>query len=403
MEQKDEYLIHYWQLPEELFVTLNDNFHKHFCETIKRKLNSKYKNCFYKLLNCPKWHAQRLFTQFTRFTTKELEILRKFSEIPEQEVEKKISSIGNHEDGAVIKNPQLPFQLKDLVYIASHLMFDGCFRDKKGCYFYSYEDSLTEYHKKRLAVFGEVPTNFIVSESQLFFSYTLGYICSKVLNIPTFNSTECCLSEKIKELCAEKIFVDEIIKAMIIDEGSIGDKIKIELANKKLIEDLHEVISRHYNLTKIFLRQRKGIYFKQNPQWTHDCKVFGINFSSTSFKHLNNSISPLPIEYKQEALNFLYDLQTNNQFHRKHNETKKLIITSLLKQPKAFFELAKELKVRRTTISAHIKKLPFVIKTNERVLRRGGYAKENIFGIHDIKKAQEFLEADTHCSHNNFH
>ncbi len=397
---EESLLIHYWQLPEELFITMKDGFHVKFCNLVKEKINSKLKNCFHKLLNCPKWHAQRLFTKYTRFTLKELEELRKFAEISEQEVEKEIASIGNHEDGAFIRNPKLPFQLKDLVYVASHLMFDGSYREKKGCYFYAYEDSLVEYHKKRLSAFGEVPTNFMKEENQLYFSYTLGYIASKILEIKTFRSTKCRLSEKMKGLAKEnKMLVDEMVKSLIIDEGNIEDKMGAELSNEQLIKDLHEVISSYYNLTKITARTR-DISFKGKEKWKYHSTVWNLGFSASSFKDLFLSISPLPIEYKQKALEFLNILQNNNQFHRKHTETKKLIISSLLKQQKTLSELAEELIIRRTTVSAHIRNLPFIETVGQQILRRGGYAKENIFGIKDIQQAQEFLDAEMHYKRN---
>lgn len=391
--------MHYWQLPNNLYISLNSDFHKKLCSVIQKKVGYPYKNCFHKVLNCPKWHAQRLFTRFIRFRLNEFEILRKFAEISREEVEINIETIGNHEDGTIIQNPKLPFHMKDLFYVASHLMFDGSFRFKHGCYFYSYEDSLTNYHKERMNSFGNVPTNLVKKENQLYFSYTIGYIAAKVLDIKTFKSKTCQLSEKFKLLAKEhKTLTDEVIKALIIDEGSIEDKIKIELANKKLVKDLSEIIREHYNLTKPISRQRYNISFK--GLWNHNLSVWGINFSAKSFEELCKSISPLPIDYKQEALEFLSRLQNKNYIHRKHGETKKLITASLLKSPKTFFELSRELHIRQTTISAHIRKLPFIKKVGEKILRRGGFTRVSIHGIKNIPEAQKFLETKTHYKRN---
>src|SRR3989338_10037925 len=144
--EKEELIVHYYALPRDIFITLKDDFHHYFYKRIQNKLKSKFKNCCYILLNCQKWHAQRLFTKYTRSTIAELEKLREFENISKEEVERNIETIGNHEDGTIIKNPRLPFNLKDIVYVASHLMFDGSYRLNKGCYFYSYEESLTKYH-----------------------------------------------------------------------------------------------------------------------------------------------------------------------------------------------------------------------------------------------------------------
>lgn len=394
-------LVHYWDLPNDIFISLNPDFHRKLCLLIQEKINYKFKNCFYKILNCPKWHAERLFNREIRFTLKEFEILRNFSKINKEEVELNIETIGNKEDGSIIKNPKLPFHLKDIFYVASHLIFDGSFRFKKGGYFYAYENSLVEYHKERLSKFGEVPTNFLEKENQLYFSYTLGYIASKILEIETFKSMKCNLSKKFKSLAKEnKILVDEIVKALITDEGDVEDKIEIELANQNLINSLYEIISTYYKLTKLSSRTRY-IYFKENPTWNHILNAWKFGFSAKSFKDLNNSISPLPINYKEENLKFLIKRQDSG-IHRKTNETKKLIVKSLLENPKTIMELAKQLVVKQTTIRAHLKghpsyrdsliNLSIVNKINEKILRRGGYAKVDIFGIKNLEKAKNFLK-----------
>lgn len=377
---ENDLFIHYWQLPQELFVSLNPNFHKEFCSIVQEKTGYKFKNCFYKIINCPKWHAQRLFTKKIRFTIKELEKLSEFAGISREEIEKNLETLGNQEDGAIIRSPKLPFDTKDLFYVASHLMFDGCFRPKRGAYFYSYENSLTEYHKKRLSNFGEVPMNFLEKDNQLYFSYTIGYIASKILDINNFRSKECVLSDKFKLLAKEnKLLTDEVVKSLIVDEGAVDDKIKIELANKKLVEDLYGLISIYYKLNKLSTRERKNVSF--NGKWKHNITSWGFSFSAQSFKELYKSISPLPIDYKQDNLEFLFVLQNKQYFHRKHGETKKLIISSLSKQSKTIDELSKELHIKQTTISSHIKKMSEVIRVGEKILRKGGYAKVNLFGV----------------------
>lgn len=399
--KQNPFLIHYWQLPKELYVGLKEDFHKELCSIIQEKTNCKYKHCFHIILKCSKWKAKSLFNKKNRFTIKDLEKLRKFTKISKQDVEKNLETLGNQEHGAIIGNPKLPFHMKDIFYVASHLMFDGCFRPKHGCYFYTYEESLTNYHRKRLNNFGEVPINLIEKENQLYFPYTIGYIISKFLEMESFKSKTCVLSEKSKSLAKKyKILTDEIVKALIIDEGSIGDKITIELANQKLVENLYDIISGHYELNKLFSRERHNISFKGNS-WNHNLTAWGFAFSAKSFQKLYKSISLLPIPYKQENLSFLYLCQTKSWNQRKFGETKKLIVLSLLKKPKTMEELAKELLVKQTTIRSHLKghptfrdsliKLGIVEKIEERILRRGGFARVGIYGIKDINKAKNFI------------
>lgn len=399
--EKEDMLIHYWQMPKNVFISLKPEFHDKICIKIQDKLDNYHKNCFYRILECPKWHAQRLFTGINRMTIAELETLRKFSEISEEEVELNIETIGSHENSTIIKNPKLPFQMKDLVYVASHLMFDGSYRDKKGCYFYAYEPSLVEYHKKRLSVLGNIPINLIVHENQLYLSYTIGYIAKRILEIETFKSTKTYLSKKLKKLCkASKEITDEIIKALIIDEGAVTDKIEIELANERLIEDIREVTQKYYDLNELSTRTRK-INFKNNPKWTRVSSVWKIGFSANCFKELNKSIQPLPIHYKKDNLIALVARQSRGYNQKKMLETKKLIVKSLLDCPKTIDELAKQFLVKETTIRAHLKGHPtytkslvgqgIVNKIEEKILRRGGYAKVGVYGIIDMNKANEFL------------
>lgn len=394
--------VHYWQMPEGLFVSLKAGFHQRLCLEIQEKLRDKHKNCFYKILNCPKWHAQRLFTHFNRMTLNELETLREFAGVNKDETEREIESLGSHEDGTIITNVRLPFNLNDLVYVASHLMFDGSYRDKKGCYFYAYEPSLVEYHKKRLSKFGKVPVNFIEGENQLYFSYTIGYVASKVLEIDNFKSTKTCLSEKLKKLAKEnKLIADEIIKALIIDEGNIEDKLGAELANEKLVRDICEVVGIYYKLNKITSRTRT-IEFKNKPEWTRTVTVWSISFCASGFSSLYRSLSPIPIYYKQDNLKFLFDRQNRGFNQRRMGETRKLIVKSLLKSPKSMDELAKELLIKQTTIRAHLKghlrykdslmSLGIIDKIDEKLLRRGGFARVGIYGIKDVEMANEFIK-----------
>ncbi len=399
----NELLIHYWQLPKELFIDLKDELHEQLCNTIKNKLNSRFKNCFYEILKCPKYHAQRLFNKEIRFRIGEVEILRDFAGISKEETESNLETLGNHEDGTIIKNPRLPFHLKDIIYVASHLMFDGSYREKKGNYFYVHETSLLEYHKLRLNNFGEVPINFIENEEQLYFSYTLAFIASKLLEIPDFRSLKVTLSEKFKTLVKEnKELIDEFIKAMITDEGVVEDKIKIELGdNKKLVDDINEIVSIHYKLNEIWSRTR-SIDFKEFSKSYNNTKSWNIEFSTSSFTPLYEQIKQLPIDYKQKSFELLYKRKNREWYKRKQNETKKLIIKSLLEKPKSVLDLAYELCIKNGTIIAHLKgaktysksliDLGIVNKIEERLLNKGGFTKANIYGIINKEKAMEYLK-----------
>lgn len=405
MEEENELLVHYWQLPEELFVSLKDEFHNRLCNKVQAFTGHYYKNCFYKVLNCPKWHAQRLFTKFNRMTIRELEILREFTNISREEIEINIDSLGNHEDGTIIINPKLPFHLKNIFYVASHLMFDGSFRNKKGGYFYAHTIDLVEYHKNRLNYFGEVPINFITNENQLYFSHTIGYIASKILEIQDFRSLKVFLSEKFKNLTKQhKILLDEFVKAMIIDEGAIDDKIRIELGdNERLIRDIYEVVSRYYPLNPLSSRIRDR-YFLENRDWDYkNKKSWKIEFKAISFTLLYKSISPLPIGYKQRSLDGLNDRANRKWFKRRNGETKRLIVKSLLNESKSVLDLSYELYVQMSIIRAHLKTKPninssliglgIIGKVDEIVLPKGCYSKTDIYGIIDKKKAEDYIKS----------
>ncbi len=390
-------LVHYWQLPDDIFVYLKDDFHNKLCYKIQSLTKCYRKNCFYKVLNCPKWKAQRLFTKYNRIRLFDLEKLRSFAEINKEEVERNIESIGNYEDGTIIRNPNLPFYMKDIFYVASHLMFDGNYRPKNGCYLLCFGDGLFEYHTERLKIFGDVPTNYIEKEHQLYFSYTIGYICSKLLEIPDFRSMKVFLSDKLKNLCKDnKILLDEFVKAMITDEGAIDDRIRVELGNnEKFIRDIYEVVSFYYELNKIYSRERI-IGFENNTKYIRNTKSWRIEFNHSSYILLYISISPLPISYKQENLTLLQKRNKKIWYKRKSNETKKLIVGSLLNKSKSVSDLAKELTISNGAVINHLKghptysdsliKLKIVDKVEERILNKGGYTKANIYGIIDQEK-----------------
>ncbi len=399
----DELLIHYYELPGDIYISFKDKFHNKLRSLAQAKTKHYFKNCFYKILNCPKFHAQRLYNKDIRFNLKEFELLRENLKISKEEAEKYIENIGNHEDGTIIKNPKFPFKLQNIIYVASHLFFDGSFRLNKGNYFCTYDEGLLEYHKKRLKQFGDVPINFIEKENQLYFSYTLGYIAKYILNINTFNSTSCFLSKKIKDLTKKyKLLADEIIKALILDEGSIEDKVKIELANERLVKDLYEIMSNYYKLRTITYRKR-FIRFKNNPTRAYISNSWHLAFASENIKELYKSISPLSISYKEDALNLLTKRRFKKGQSLKKGITKKLIVKLLLKNTKTLYDLSNELNINMNSLSRHINggnptystplnELGITKKVGEKILKRGGYAKSNIYGIANKEKALNYIK-----------
>lgn len=386
--------IHYWELPKNLYISLNEDFHKKFCSQVQKRINSRFKNCFHLILNCHKCHAYELFTRRIRFRLDEFEVLRKFTDISKHEIESNIKTIGMHEDGSIINYPELPFKMKDLFYVAAHLLFDGS-SGRHGSYFYAIEKSLMNYHQRRLHSFGKnVPVNYIAKENQLYFSATISHITSKILNMHCFKSTRAILSNKMKSLAKrDKVLTDEIVRALIIDEGYIGDKIRIELNNEQLIRDLHEVIGIYYKLNKISHRCHDG-YCKNSVSWA-------LTFKPEAFKDLYKSICPLPIQYKSENLEWLNNRKERKWYRNREGVTKKSIVNSLLVKPKTMLELARQLNVRITTVRAHLKGHPtystalldtsIVTKIGNKILKRGGYANPDIFGIADKVKANNFL------------
>ena len=395
--------IHYRQLPQDLYVSLNEEYHSILIKKILEKVNYDKSDCFCIFLDCNQLHSSRLFTRKIRFTIKELRIISSFVGISNKEIETNIETLGNKEDGTKIRNPRLPFNMKDLFYVASHLMFDGSFRNKKGGYFYTYSEDLLEYHKNRLKNFGDVPLNFISKENQLYFSNTIGYIASNILDIEDFRSLKVYLSPKFKRLARDnKVLLDEFIKAMIIDEATVNDAIRIELGdNERFVMDIREIVCYCYKLNKISHRQRATNFTEGNSSWSYFKKFWNIEFSTSSFKLLYESISSLPISYKQISFEGLYRRKSRMWFKRNAKETKKLIIKSLLEKPKSILGLCIELNVGRKAITSHLNGAPtysqslidngIVTVIGERLLKKGGYAKENVYGIKDEDKAKEYI------------
>ncbi|MBL7206286.1 MAG: hypothetical protein ISS36_01665 [Candidatus Aenigmarchaeota archaeon] len=344
-----KYKFHFNDLPEGVLIELRPDFCSRFCKAILNKEHLKSKLSFGRVIGIEDWKGARLFNSRNRFPVKLLESLRKKYFIEDimfsiRNIEKNIISIGTHADKRIYY-PRFPFMLKDLVYVYSHLIFDGSARPK-GCYFMAPQNELLEYHNNRLQNFGMVQTNFMDNDKQLYFPWVIGFIVNEIFQVNSFKSMEARIPENLKGLAIkDQNIANEIIKSAIVDEGWVGDRIGFSLSNGELCKDVWEIAKAHYNVGRFpeNPRIRKGITNKKLLEWAW-------KFSSKSIKNLHKNIE-FPLSYKQKAVEFIVKRQSRGWYKRKPNETKKLIIKSLLDDPKSITDLAFELNIRATSVS----------------------------------------------------
>lgn len=402
---------HFNDLPSGVLIELNPDVRRHLCKTAISVCKYKSKGDLGKILNIPSWKARRLINCENRFPVQWLEKLMRICAskfrvgFSVEMVEKNIKSIGLHSDNRFrIYNPTLPFKLKDLVYVWSHLVFDGSATPKSGSYFMVPQHELLKYHENKLQVFGDVPTNLIEKEKQLYIPWTLVYIVIEIFKPNSFRSLDARVPNMIKNLAIKfKEIADEIIKAALIDEGWIYDKINFGIANEKLSRDVWEITKAHYKVGRFPTkpRTRIGISGKCLNDWKW-------TISNKSADGLFNSIKPLPIPYKNETLNFIIRRHNRSWYKRKPGETKSLIIKSLLRSPKTSKELAFELDIMISSISnlingvhsrsqntTGLKELGIIgIIGHKNHPACGAAGRSLVYGIIDKKKANNFLETN---------
>ncbi len=337
--------IHFNDLPKDIYVELKDDFREKLFRTAISSIGSKSKTSLGKIFNTHDTQTLRLWSQETRLTIEQLEKLQEITKVTTEDIERSITSIGIRSDNKKrIYGPKLPFSLKDLVYVYSHFVFDGCV-SKKYSYFMAVEEKLLEYHRSRLQNFGGVNTNFSENDKQLFIPRTLVNIIKDLFNVNSFKSLEATIPVKLKTIAIEnKEIANEIIKAAITDDSWVEDKVSFSVSNERLSRDVWEITKTHYTVGKFpeKPRIRIGISGKDAIEWKW-------SILSSSLSDFQRNIK-LPLTHKQERIDFAVKRQNREWYKRKPNETKKLIIKSLLEKPKSIKELCFELNVRTTSI-----------------------------------------------------
>ncbi len=336
---------HYNDLPEDLYVELTSDFRKRLFSAAISSIGCKTKTSLGRIFGTYDTQALRLWSQETRLTIGQLEKLRHITGLGVEEIERAITSIGIRSDNRKrIYEPRLPFLLKDLVYVYSHLVFDGCGR-RGGSYFMALEKELLDYHEERLSKFGRLDASFNKIEKQLYLPWTLAHIVKTIFDVKSFGSLEAFIPSQLKnEALKTKEIANEIIKAAITDDGWVEDKISFSVSNEQLSRDVWEISKAHYNVGKFPAepRIRIGISGKNSIEWKW-------SILSSSLQDFQRNIK-LPLPHKQERIDFAVKRQHRGWYKRKPNETKRLIVKSLLEKPSSIKELSFALNVRTTSI-----------------------------------------------------
>lgn len=295
--------------------------------TGKRKVGNKYK-----ILGCPIWAIKKL---------------SHLVNAPISEIEKHVIAyrgIG----GKLVSNPKLPIpENKKIASIVAHLLADGSYsKNGAACYTNVSKDTIREFIKN-LKVFGEVKAKIYERKRypnrQLIYEIHFSKAIPKILVHHygiSFNSKQGRIPQKLKNSSKENLV--EIIRAFIIDEGTIDDSsVTICSSNKLLIEDLKEICRKlRYECGKT-INGKVAYYF---------------SILSKSLKKLYDDVKPLSIINKQKS--FLFAIRDKNApgEHKPIWATKKRIL-QLLKKPMTSKQLAYKIGIDSNRINRHMNDL----------------------------------------------
>lgn len=248
--------------------------------------------------------------------------------------------------GKPIKNPKLPIKESvEIFQIIGHLFGDGSVINKKER-IPSYCNTNSKVRKEFIFLlkktFGDVPCNEMSKWSILTFSKAITKILIKFYKINSFETFTSSIPMGIKKKNPK--LLSGIIKAFIIDEGSIRDNgIDIYSGNFNLLRDLQDICARlGYRYSQI----HKG------------AGVFYLKILSDSLSKLALDIGKLPCKHKDDKLHFLAGINRKQGYSKGRNVTVRNILQLLSKEPMSSLEISYQLGIKPTSIrDYHLKKL----------------------------------------------
>lgn len=351
--------IHWWHFPNNIFILLKDGYRESLFQESNYRIAKRLK---VSVSAVRAWKYAK-WDKYVRYTP--IGVLKKLHElynIPFSQTEKHIVSYSACHGGH-IDYPKLPIkESPDLFQIIGHFFGDGSANKiKMPSYCNTSTQVRNEFKRLLYSVFGKVMLKEYSQNHTINFPRAISRIIMHSYKINDFGTFASRIPRNIKT--KNPYLLKGIIKAFIIDEGSIRDSgIDIYSANINLLTDLQQICSKLKYKCGCIRRGAGCYYFK---------------ILSQSIPKLIKDLSPIPYEKKNKRLNFILERQNRNWDHKKEGFTKQKIIELLTVKPRTIFELALELSIAPKTIGGyHLKKLE-----KERIVKRDTSNKEHIWNL----------------------
>ncbi|MBS3155936.1 ArsR family transcriptional regulator [Candidatus Woesearchaeota archaeon] len=333
--------IHWWNFPEDIRILIDD---KGYRKSIFRETSAKI---------AKKLGVSRTWLVHWRIGKKgkscyipvsKLKKLHEIYKIPKSKTENFITSYRTS-CGKCIDNPILPIlESPELFQIIGHLYGDGSVTKDKYSSSYCNTSNETRANIRHMIhlVFGKAELKEYHKSHIIKIPSAISKIVMYHYKIDTFYTFSSKIPEQI--IKKEPSLVKGIIKAFIIDEGSIKDSnIDIYSANLNLMKDLQNIcLKLNYNHSPI--KRGSGCFY---------FKIY-----AESIKKIAKDLIPLPHTKKNEQLLFIIKKQKRSWNHKNVGRTKKDILELLSKKSMTAYELGLKLLISSKTIREHhLKKL----------------------------------------------
>ena len=282
---KEIFPIHLFSMPDNIYVKLDDDFRKRFFQSSiklagnKRRLSNVLNIKYTTFLN---WFSHS-FCPLKMLKLISVTFENRDPIFSERMIEKHVIELRGKTMPFGIKNPRLPIELNEqLAIFLGHLYGDGGIkkRDKDPLYCNIYAELIDEFLNS-LMVFGDVDYRRSINEENGLINIRMPSVLGNILihrfGFPAGKKSKIRnvrIPDFIKNAKDERIRI-AFLRALYDDEGHVNltsRTIKIEMANKELIEDINFLLKEiGFYPGKIVIQHHKhskewafGIYNKFN-------------------------------------------------------------------------------------------------------------------------------------------
>jgi hypothetical protein len=294
--------------------------------------------------NMPLWVAIEISKVLTNNNSSDNELMR--------QIEDNLEYYTTGGRGLQVKT-NFPIKLTpELVSIIFHLCGDGHLANKGDYSHYRQvnPDGLNNFSTKLHNCFGTFETP-IAENSKVIIPKTVSNSLKEYFDLNTCYWDVARINENIKKLPKEFLLAG--LTAFIIDEGHLGDAIEIYSGNKKLLQDIREIIDKlgYTGYGPMLKKDRKGTSYR-------------VYISLTSAKQFYEDIQALKMKFptcglahKEHILQEIVNRQNRNWRKRPNGEMQNKILALLSTASLNSVELRTKLQICGSTLREHLAKL----------------------------------------------